>query len=177
MDVTKLEEGLAQLPLCGYFFLEPKMLEFSERVRWVCEQECPMFGHSWACPPGVGTVAECQRRCQSREHCLMIVTVTEVADIGDMDEALATRQPHEEVTNQVRQLMRELEVEPYILSTQACAVCPRCAYLDGQPCRFPEKMHPCVESHGINLIPTMEENGLDFQFGGNTVTWISLLFY
>ena len=66
---------------------------------------------------------------------------------------------------------------PYILSTEACAVCERCAYLDGLPCRMPGKMHPCVESHGINIIPTLEENGLDFVYGVNIVTWYSLFFF
>ena len=73
--------------------------------------------------------------------------------------------------------MREQGVEPYILSSEACALCPRCAILDGQPCRMPDKMHPCVESHGINLIPTLERCGLEFQFGDNMVTWYSLLFF
>jgi hypothetical protein len=38
-------------------------------------------------------------------------------------------------------------------------------------------MHPCVESHGINLIPTLEENGLPFQVSVDVITWYSLLFY
>ena len=177
MDLEKLEEGLAELPLYGYFFIDPKGLEFSERIRWICEHECPMYGQTWACPPGVGDVAVCKAKCLGYENCLMIVTVTEVEDIADIDETLATRPEHEDVTNQAAELMRAQGVEPYVLSTEACAICRRCAYLDGQPCRYPEKMHPCVESHGINVIPTMEENGLEFQFGGNMVTWMSLRFY
>ena len=59
MDLEKLEEGLAELPLYGYFFIDPKGLEFSERIRWICEHECPMYGQTWACPPGVGDVAVC----------------------------------------------------------------------------------------------------------------------
>ncbi len=42
---------------------------------------------------------------------------------------------------------------------------------------MPGKMHPCVESHGINVIPVLEANGLEFITGGNVVTWYSLLFY
>ena len=177
MDLNKLEEALAELPLYGYFFIDPNSLEFNQRIRWICENECPMHAKTWACPPGVGPVAVCQAKCLSYENCLMVVTVTEVADIADIDETLATRFDHEEITNQAADLMRQQGVEPYILSTEACAICERCAYLDGQTCRHPEKMHPCVESHGINVIPTMEENGLEFQFGGNMVTWMSLLFY
>ena len=177
MDMEKLEVGLAELPLYGYFFIEPGQLEFSERIRWICRNECPMYGKTWACPPGVGGVSACKAKCLSHESCLMIVTVTEVEDISDLEETLATRPDHEEITNQVADLMRELGTEPYVLSTEACAICERCAWLDGEPCRYPEKMHPCVESHGINVIPAMEENGLEFQFGGNIVTWMSLLFY
>ena len=177
MNRELLEEKLAELPLYVYDFLDPKELEFSERIRWICEHECPMYGKSWACPPGVGSVAQCEGKCLAFENCLMISTITEVADITDINETLATRPEHEKITNQVRDLMREMGADPYILSTEACAVCERCAILDGQPCRLPGKMHPCVESHGINVVPVMERCGLEFQFGDNVVTWVSLLFY
>ena len=177
MDLVKLEEGLAELPLYIYSFIEPKGLEFSDRIRWICEHECPMYGKTWACPPGVGTVECCKAKCLSYEKCLMISTITEVADITNIEETLATRGDHEAVTNQVGELLKEQGIEPYILSTEACAICERCAILDGKPCRFPEKMHPCVESHGINVIPTLESCGLEFQYGDNIVTWFSLLFF
>ena len=177
MNLEILEAQLAELPLYGYFFIDPNELEFSDRIRWICEHECPMCGRTWACPPGVGTVQHCKEKVLSHKNCLMIATIVEVNDITNIDETLATRPEHEEITNQVRDLMRAQGVEPYILSTEACAICERCAYLDGQPCRYPERMHPCVESHGINVIPVLENNGIEFQFGANIVTWISLLFY
>ena len=103
-------------------------------------------------------------------------------DRGGMPEAvpdatLATRQAHEAVTDQVRDRMRALGTEPYILSTEACAACSRCAILDGQPCRKPDRMHPCVESHGIVLTQVAEDHGVPFQYGDNVVTWFSLLFF
>jgi len=177
MNRELLDEKLAELPLYIYDHIDPKGLEFSSRIRWICENECPMYGKSWACPPGVGTVDHCRGKCLSYENCLLISTIVEVADIANIDETLATRPEHEAVTNQVRDIMRELGAEPYVLSTEACVQCERCAILDGKPCRFPDKMHPCVESHGINVVPILEERGLEFQFGANVVTWISLLFY
>ena len=172
-----MEQQLSELPLYTYFYITPEQLEFSDRIRWICEHECPMYGKSWACPPGVGSVTYCKAKCRSYENCLMIATIVEVGDIADINETLATRPEHEAITNEVGDLLRQQGVEPYILSTEACALCERCAYLDGQPCRYPEKMHPCVESHGINLIPMLEDKGMDFQFGRNVVTWVSLLFY
>ena len=177
MDVAKLEQQLAELPLYFYGLIDPKTLDFSERIRYICGAECPMYNKTWACPPAVGEVAKCEGKCKAFENCLLIGTITEVTDIANIDEALATRPEHEAITNQVRGMFRAQGVEPYILSTEACAVCDRCAWLDGEPCRYPDRMHPCVESHGINLVPTLEENGLEFQYGENIVTWYSLLFF
>ena len=177
MDLELLESELAELPLYGYFFIDPKALEFSERIRWICQHECPMYNKTWACPPAVGEVDTCRQKCLGYQNCLLLGTVAEVADIADINETLATRPAHEEITNEVRELFRAQGVEPYILSTEACAECEHCAWEDGLPCRFPDRMHPCVESHGINLIPVLEEQGLTFQYGENIVTWFSLLFF
>lgn len=177
MNMDVLEQQLQELPLYGYFFIDPRALEFNDRIRWICEHECPMYGKTWACPPGVGSVECCKAKCLSYENCLMISTIVEVDDISNIEETLATRPQHEAITDQVGELLRQQGVEPYILSTEACAICDRCAILDGQPCRFPDKMHPCVESQGINVVPVMESCGMEFQFGCNVVTWISLLLY
>lgn len=172
-----LEQELTQLPLYTYAFVDPRNLEFSDRVRWICEHECPMYGKSWACPPGVGTVEQCQKTCLSYNRGLLIVTMAQVDDIADIQQTLATRPDHEAITDQVGQVLRDQGVEPYILSTEACTLCQRCAILDGQPCRLPQQMHPCVESQGINIIPVLERRGLEFQFGDNVVTWVSLLLF
>ena len=177
MNLELLDQQLSQLPLYIYAHVDPAGLEFSQRIRWICEHECPMYGKTWACPPGVGEVPACEKKCRSYENCLLISTITEVEDISNIEASLATRGDHEDVTNTVADLLRSQGAEPYVLSTEACAICGRCAYLDGQPCRYPEKMHPCVESHGINLIPTLESVGIEFQYGENVVTWVSLLLY
>ena len=91
MNRELLEEKLAELPLYIYDFIDPRDLEFSDRIRWICEHECPMYGRSWACPPGVGSVCDCQTKCLSYENCLMISTIVEVADITNINETLATR--------------------------------------------------------------------------------------
>ena len=176
MDKALLEQQLLELPLYTYFYIDPNTLEFSQRIRWICENECPRYGKSYACPPAVGSVESCREKCLSYGECLVIGTITEVEDISDLEAGLRTRFDHEALTNEIADLLRQQGVEPYILSTDSCAWCDVCACCEGKPCRFPEKMHPCVESHGINLIPTLEENGLEFQYGDNIITWYSLLF-
>lgn len=176
MNRERLEAGLCALPLAQYIFFPTEALEFSPRVRTVCEQECPRYGKSWACPPAVGTVEECQRRAAAFSEGLLIVTLTEVEDIADMEQTLSTRAAHEEVTHQVAALLRGEGIVPLVLSTESCEICRTCTYPDA-PCRHPERMYPCVESYGIVVTALAERLGVEYQYGGNVVTWFSLLLF
>jgi hypothetical protein len=46
MNFAAIEEKLAQLPLFSYHFFSPKELEFTQRIRWIYRNECPMYGKS-----------------------------------------------------------------------------------------------------------------------------------
>ena len=106
---------------------------------------------------------------------LVITTVTEVSDIADIAQTLATRGPHEKIAHEAAALLRAQRQQVMVLSTEACAICAHCAWPDG-PCRHPERMFPCIESHGILVTDLAEKCGLEF-FNGNLVTWFSLLFF
>ena len=175
LDREVLERQLAELPLYQYAFLNTDDLIFTERVRAICENECPMYNKSWACPPAVGTVAECRARCLRYRQALMISSVSEVSDIANIDETLATRAPHEALTRQVTHLVRAQCPDTLTLSTESCVHCEKCTWPDA-PCRFPDKMYPCVESYGILATDIAEKCGMDF-FNGNIVTWFSLIFF
>jgi len=176
MNREKLLTGLSDFPLYEYRLIDPQELVFTERVRHVCSQECPMYNRSWACPPAVGEVIACREKCLSYPECLLISTITEVSDIANLEETLSTRAPHEEITRQVRELLLRECKDVYVLSTEACAICDHCAWPDA-PCRHPEKMFPCVESHGILVTELAERLEIDFLAGSNLVTWFSLLFF
>ena len=170
-----LEQQLSQLPLLQFDFFSSDVLTFTPRVRHICETECPMYGKTWACPPGVGTVEACQEKCLSYPEFLLISTVTEVDDIANLEQTLATRADHETITREAAELVRNQGCEVMVLSTEACAVCKDCTYPDN-PCRHPELMYPCVESHGILVTELCEKFGIEF-FNGNLVTWFSLIFF
>ncbi len=176
VDRALLEGQMRELPIVQYEFFDTRELTFSSRVRTVCEMDCARYGTSWACPPAVGTVEACRERCLRYPHALLLATMNEVEDLADMEGTLATRMSHEEITRQVNSLLRGQGAETYPLSTESCAICGQCTYPDA-PCRFPERMFPCVESHGILVLDIAERFGMDFQPQGNVVTWFSLILY
>ena len=176
MDRQKLEAQLAEFPLYEYAFIRTDELVFSERVRYICRTECPMYDTTWACPPAVGTLEECRDRVMAFDEGLLIATITEVSDIANIAETLATRADHERITREILQIVKEQASETLTLSTEACAHCEHCAYPDA-PCRFPDRMFPCVESHCILVTDLAEKHGIDFLAGSNLVTWFSLILY
>ena len=176
MDREWLVERLAEFPLYAYEFIQTEELVFADRVRYICEHECPMYNTSWACPPAVGTVEECRERVMAFREGLMIATITEVSDIANIEETLATRADHERITHEIKDLIAGACSETLALSTESCAYCQRCSYPEA-PCRHPGRMFPCVESYGILVTDLAEKHGIDFLAGNNLVTWFSLIFY
>ena len=76
---------------------------------------------------------------------------------------------------QVRDMIAAQSSDVMALSTEACAICQKCAYPDA-PCRHPDRMFPCVESQGILVTDLAEKHGLDFM-NGNIVVWFSLILF
>ena len=95
----------------------------------------------------------------------------------NMAEMLATRDAHEELTTEVAGFLKGEGFETFTLSTESCDLCEHCAYLDGNPCRFPEKMHPCLESHGVVVNELVEHHSMEYNLGGNTILWFSLVLF
>lgn len=176
MDREKLEQELLQYPIMQYAFLKTEQVRFLQRVREICEKECPRYATSWSCPPAVGTVEECRERCGSFKNVFVFTTIAEVADITNMEETLATRMEHEEITRQVTEIFRAHFGQTLTLSTESCEICETCAY-PSAPCRHPDRMYPCVESYGILATELAELGGMEFMNGANVVTWFSVIFF
>lgn len=176
MDQARLEMQITEYPVCEYAFIDVNDITFLDQVRYICETECPQYGRSWSCPPAVGTVEECRSRCRNYSGGFVFTTVAEVTDISNMEETLSTRMEHEEITRHIRDLFIEQCPDVMVLSTESCAICKKCAYPDA-PCRHPDKMFPCIESHGILVTDLAETYGITFMNGANIVTWFSLILY
>ena len=172
----ELEQEIMQYPIMQFAYLRTEQITFLDRVREICRTECPRYGTSWSCPPAVGTVEECERRCSQFPDVFVFSTIAEVNDITNMEETLKTRETHEDITRQVTEIFREHFGDTITLSTESCDICTRCAYPQA-PCRHPEKMFPCVESYGILVTDLAELGEMEFQNGSNVVTWFSVIFY
>lgn len=178
LDLKKtIETKILELPLMQYEWIDPAELTFKEEVRQICKQECPMYGRSWSCPPAVGSVETCKKRCMSYAGAFFFTTIAEVTDIANFEETLQTRFEHEHITRTLGKIFMEEGLEVLLLSSESCAVCDSCAYCEGRSCRHPEYMIPCIESQGILVTELAERYDIPFLDSMTTVQWFGLILY
>ena len=177
--IRLLEAKTLQLGAFRTKVIEASAVETDASFRDMCARNaCGMWGKCWTCPPDIGQIDVLMAELQQYSHVLVYQTVGQLEDSYDFEGMTEAGKHHNRVAQSLRTVFAEAGIsDPLHLGAGGCRVCPVCARRTGEPCRHPEKMHPCVESHGINVIPVLEEQGLQFQFGENVVTWISLLFY
>ena len=108
------------------------------------------------------------------QECFLFSTIAEVSIIN-FEETLSTRKEHENITAAIEQFIKSQGVGCMALSTESCDICETCTY-PAAPCRFPEKMHPCVESHGIIVSELAEKYNLDFTLSPTQILWFGLIF-
>ena len=149
---------------------------FPNRVRWICEKRVRIVSS----PPGpVRRLWEVWRSAGTAvlptKECFLFSTIAEVSDVINFEEMLSTRREHENITAAIEQFIKSQGTGCMALSTESCDICETCTYPDA-PCRFPEKMHPCVESHGIIVSELAEKYNLDFTLSPNQILWFGILF-
>jgi predicted metal-binding protein len=125
----------------------------------------------------VGTLEECEARIHSYPEAVFFSSVAEVSDLMNMEEMLSTRHAHEKLTDEVRDFLEREGYETLTLSTESCDICEDCAYLHGEPCRFPKRMHPCLESYGVVVSEIVESEQMEYNLGGNTILWFSMVLF
>ncbi|MFV0528958.1 MAG: DUF2284 domain-containing protein [Lachnospiraceae bacterium] len=160
-----------------YAFLAASDISFSDDVRTICEGNgCGLYNTSWACPPAVGTVAECKARYQAFADALVMTTVTELEDKYDFEKWIEAGVRHEAVTDAVARIVEDNATSSLVLSTEGCKICNSCTYPD-QPCRFPNRMHPATEGYGIMVTELAKRGGIAYNNGTNSITFFSVIFF
>ncbi len=160
--------------------IDPTGIRYYTEVRHLCERNaCGAFGKNWQCPPHVGSVAETSARAKRYACGVVVQSVGVLEDSYDIEGMGREQKVHQD---RLRAVGKRLRVEhpdvPFLLlGAGPCDVCSRCTVLDGEPCRFPDRIMPSMESYGMNVKEVVESVGLPYISGKNTVTYSGLILY
>jgi predicted metal-binding protein len=102
-----------------------------------------------------------------------------VASNFDMKGMFAGRKAHEKIFRDLLAKIRERYPSEDILPLDAgcCSLCDKCAYLEREPCRYPDQAVSSVEAYGINVIALQKSACLPYYGGKNSVIFVGLILY
>ena len=173
MECVSMDAIRRSVETCGFHesgAIATAQLEFSEEIRHICETGCRNYGKSWACPPAVGTVAQCAQRCREFETLLLLSAKYELEDSFDFEGMMEGMRDFKRLMERLDDTLRG-KVEHYqLLSNEGCGRCKTCTYPDA-PCRFEEKLHHSIEGYGLNVSELAKMAGVRYNNGPNTVTY------
>ena len=160
---------------CG--FLPIRELEYHAEIRKICEENtCRNYGTSWACPPAVGTLAECRKRVERYHQMLLFSKKYDLEDSFDFDAMRDGMYDFKDTVDAFEQRIRSDLSEYLLLSNEGCGRCLSCTYPDA-PCRFPEKLHHSIEGYGFIVSELAVKAGIRYYNGVNTVTYFGALLF
>ncbi len=173
MQTELLQEILKIVHQAG--FINPKDIPFSEWVVETCaKNQCGMYGKTWQCPPGVGTLKQLKAKCLAFSKAIVFTTCHQLEDSFDIEGMHEGRIKHEKITDQTVKFFKGKSIR--VLSAEGCKLCEKCTYPTA-PCRFPEKARSSVEANGISVVDLAKQMGINYKNGNNTIIYFSVILY
>jgi predicted metal-binding protein len=155
-------------------------ISFHEEFRKACERNaCGQYNSNWMGPPAIGPVAQLISKVRKYKQGLLFQTVHPVSGSFDLEGMREGRKIHEQVFRDLLKKMKnKYDFEDLLpLSAGCCRICPKCAYLDDEPCRHPDEAVSSLEAYGIDVAALEKSAGIPYHNGKNTVSYVGLILF
>ncbi len=155
-------------------------IKFHEDFRKACEKNvCRMYDTNWMGPPAIGPIDELMDKARQYKQGLLIQTVHKVSSSFDLKGMIKAAKIHEEIFRKIlHDIKSKYSLEDVLpLNAGCCKVCERCAYLDGEKCRFQDKALSSVEAYGIDVMALEKSAGIPYYNGPSTVSYVGLILF
>ena len=158
--------------------IQTENIVLSSVFRDICARNtCGKYGRCWMCPPDIGEIDALMARLKGYEQGLLYQTIYAIEDSFDIEGMGEAAVRHARVSQAVNDAVKPLLPGNLHLSCGGCNLCERCAKLDDQPCRMPEKALPPMEGYGIDVYQTVRPTDLKYTNGQNTVTFFGIVLF
>jgi predicted metal-binding protein len=160
---------------CGFSHvgdLETATIQVRREVRESCaENKCKAYGTRWSCPPGCGTLEECEARIKRYRRGILLQTTGVLEDSLDYEGMSKAAEEHGKHMAAFAREIKALYPASLMVGAGACIRCETCTYPDA-PCRFPDEMTASMEALGMVVSDVCRDNQLPYYYGPNTLTYV-----
>ena len=174
-----------ELHLEKYNFKEYKefdlnLIRIDQAVRNICKQNaCGQYGKNHMCPPAIKDIKEWEKEIFTYKNAIIVTKVYQTRNSFDMKSMLEGIVDFQKTLVGLKEDLQDEfpEKRPLLLGAGSCFICKKCTYIDGEPCRFPEKAIPSIEACGVDVMSLSKSAGVKYNNGKNTVTYIGVILY
>ena len=153
--------------------LDIATIELKPEVRDMCAvNSCGQYGKRWSCPPGCGTLEECEARIKRCTHGILVQTFGDIEDGFDFEAMMEIEADHKAHFAEMYDALRKAGAEVLAIGAGCCTVCAKCTYPE-ESCRFPEKMVSSMEAYGMLVLEVCKANGLTYYYGADKMAYTS----
>lgn len=159
---------------CGFTAWSPldgATIALKQQVRDMCAP-CQMYNKRWSCPPGCGTLEECEERLRGYPRGILVQTCGQVEDGFDFEAMAEIEAAHREHFLVMYRALRDRGEDTLALGAGCCTRCTECTYPDA-PCRFPEDLVSSMEAFGMLVLEVCQANGLPYYYGPDRMAYTS----
>ena len=164
----EIRELIDQLKECGFETAVPldiSTLKALDDVRAMCEvNTCGAYGKRWSCPPGCGSIDQCNEKMQQYQKGILVQTVGEIEDSLDWEGIMEVKDVHDRRFLKGTEILRKCVDDFLPLGDGACTRCEVCTYPD-QPCRFPDLASASMEAFGLYVADVCKKNQVAYNYG------------
>ena len=158
---------------------DPRLLIPEQRIRELCfEDKCGNFRNHYMCPPYVGSVEEIAARLDKYQRGI-VLQYSQPLDVRNDREGLRKTKTdlHHKVL-EVEDFLRTKGVDDvWGMMGGSCALCDVCKARVAEPCPYPEKARPSLESLAVNVLALLDGLGLDSRFHPDRITWTGCVLF
>ena len=166
---------ISQFSIYQYAFLVPDEEFFSPSVVKECKK-CKYYHTSWSCPPAIVRFEKCRRECMSYDEIFVFSSLYGAENDSDGQLKRNAKKEHEKITDFTEELFKSRGYETYVLTSDRCTICEKCTF-PRKECLYQDRMHPCIESHGIRMSDLLARCEMDCFFEEGPSLLFSLIFY
>ena len=168
---------------CGFSrtgFFDTAAVRVHKEVRDACaEDKCRSYGKNWSCPPGCGSLEECEMRIRRFPAGLLLQTSGTLEDSFDYESMERIGTEHNDrlriFLEKTGLILPDAGRSALLLGSGGCRYCERCTCPD-LPCAFPEKMIVSMEACGITVSELCETSNIPYYYGPNILTYTGCMF-
>lgn len=180
--MTKLEEKIASIAkeqgVDNSAFVDVDSVVFKREFRDACAvNACGKYGACWMCPPDIGDIDGLIAEAKAYKRVFVYQTIGRLEDSFDIEGMEEAARRHNGIARALSPKLMTLLGKSLHLCAGACHLCGVCAKKTQEPCRFPDKAVPSLESYGVSVSELASACGLKYINGENTVTYFGGFLY